>query len=587
MLIYPVILLGLAFICSVTIPVYAQSSDWTELSLPNNANLVSALYANGNTVLAARSRSLQNVGVYRSTDRGQSWTEISGFEKNLDGSMVWSFVAANGAIYATGRGVMRSLDDGLTWTPLNNGLRTRFEPNVAAPIGYLAVNGHTLAAAVLATYQSVFISTDGGANWSEQLTGLPFGLGFGYGPLAFSEGNLLMQVAGPLYRYRPDTRSWTTMNANNPYFERNSLMALGKNYYGIGTGAGRVQQVFRSSDGGANWTGFVRGLPMGSFIADFSRVLGLTTDGNWFYVMATAGGNSPQPSGPVPSSLYFSDDEGETWGLVGKPLGFEGAFLDRSFPNPLAVSGADVYVASGTKLYRTTLQAPVVSSASYRALDVTRGGIATVFGANLTMATSAASADASIAEVTVQVTDSAGQQRNAFVFFASPGQINFQIPPETATGLAAVTLAGTNQAWRANVYAAAPSLFTADASGKGLPAGVALRVKADGTQSYEPLYQLDTQNKLVAVPLDVSRVDETVFLVLFGTGLRGRSELAKVTARIGNVNIPVDYAGPTPGFIGLDQANLRLPRSLTGRGEAEIELQADGKKANAVKISFR
>ena len=61
----------------------------------------------------------------------------------------------------------------------------------------------------------------------------------------------------------------------------------------------------------------------------------------------------------------------------------------------------------------------------------------------------------------------------------------------------------------------------------------------------------------------------------------------KVTARIGGVSVPVDYAGPTPGFVGLDQANLRLPRTLAGRGEAEIELQADGKKANAVKAAFK
>jgi len=38
----------------------------------------------------------------------------------------------------------------------------------------------------------------------------------------------------------------------------------------------------------------------------------------------------------------------------------------------------------------------------------------------------------------------------------------------------------------------APSLFTADASGQGV-AAIALLVKADGSQSYEPIAQFDIE----------------------------------------------------------------------------------------------
>ena len=579
--------------CAIARPLYAQSSDWAELPLPNTGN-VSALHVNGDTLLAARGIGLRNNGVYRSTDKGQSWTEVSGFEKNTDGSVVGCFVAANNALYATGRGVMRSMDGGLTWMPLNNGLRLRFLPDAIPPIGCLAINGEMLAATAGFPYQSVFISTDGGANWGEQNTGLPVGTNFIYGPAVFGENNLLMQVSFRLFRYRQDARSWTLVGPANtlgfPFIQRNSLIARGKNLFIIAADNTSLQQVFRSSDGGTSWTGFMRGLPTGRF-PSFSRVLGLTTDGNWLYATATAGTDSPLPSSaPAPTNLYLSDDEGETWGAASKSLGFDGNFITQSQVNPLALSGADVYAANGTKLFRTTLQPPAVSSASYRALDVTSGGIATVFGSNLATATQTVEADApaaQLADVTVQVTDSAGRQRNAFVFFASPTQINFQIPPESATGLAAVSLAGTNQVWRANVATTAPSLFTADASGKGLPAGVALRVKADGAQSYEAIFQYDAQNNPVALPLDVSRADETVYLVLFGTGIRGRSDLAKVTAQVGGLNALVEYAGISPGFVGLDQINLRLPRALAGRGEVEIELQADGKKTNPVKAAFK
>jgi hypothetical protein len=58
------------------------------------------------------------------------------------------------------------------------------------------------------------------------------------------------------------------------------------------------------------------------------------------------------------------------------------------------------------------------------------------------------------------------------------------------------------------------------------------------------------------------------------------------TERVGDTNAPVEYAGPVQGLVGLDQLNLRLPRTLAGRGEAAVEVQTDGKKANPVKVLF-
>jgi uncharacterized protein (TIGR03437 family) len=585
------LLSGYFLFCLAVPSLRAQSSDWAELPLPSTGN-ISALYANGNLVLAARTIGLKNTGVYRSTDAGQSWAEVSGFETNTDGSIVGCFVAANNALYATGRGVRRSNDGGLTWTPLNNGLIVSFLPGVVAPIGCLAVNGETLVATAGAPYQAVFLSTDGGASWRERPIGLPVGTNFIYGPVAFSEGNLLLWVVSQFYRYRTDTGGWVRVSPPNgvgyPLRGRNSFVARGKNLFIIGQDNNPPQQVFRSVDGGTSWTGFMRGLPTNQ-IAGFNRLFDLVSDGELLYASATAGESLTMPSPTSPGNVYFSDDEGETWGVATKPLALDNGLLRQNFSyllSPIAVSGTVVYAANGEKLYRTTLLPPAVSAASYRALDVTGGSIAAIFGNNLATA-STVEVDAPLADVTVQVTDSAGRQRNAFLFAATPTQINFQIPPEIAPGLATVSLAGTNQVWRANVAAVAPSLFTADMSGSGLPAGLALRIKNDGTQSYEALFQYDAQNRPVALPLDVSRADETVFLVLFGTGVRGRSVLAQVTAKVGDTNAPVEYAGPVQGLVGLDQLNLRLPRTLAGRGEVTVEIQADSKKANPVRVLFK
>lgn len=62
---------------------------------------------------------------------------------------------------------------------------------------------------------------------------------------------------------------------------------------------------------------------------------------------------------------------------------------------------------------------------------------------------------------------------------------------------------------------------------------------------------------------------------------------AKVAAKAGGQTLPVEFAGAVPDFVGLDQINLRLPRQLAGRGEAQIVFEADGRMANQVRITIQ
>ena len=41
------------------------------------------------------------------------------------------------------------------------------------------------------------------------------------------------------------------------------------------------------------------------------------------------------------------------------------------------------------------------------------------------------------------------------------------------------------------------------------------------------------------------------------------------------------------GYVGLDQINLRIPRSLAGSGEAEVKVMIDGQSANPVRINIK
>ncbi|MDQ3013195.1 MAG: right-handed parallel beta-helix repeat-containing protein [Acidobacteriota bacterium] len=239
-----------------------------------------------------------------------------------------------------------------------------------------------------------------------------------------------------------------------------------------------------------------------------------------------------------------------------------------------------------------------VSAASYSGAAFAPEAITVAFGTGLATSTLVANTTplpVTLAWTTVKVRDNAGIERAAPLFFVSPTQINYQIPPGTATGAASLTITNANGAaaqGSIQIAMVAPGLFTANASGQGVAAALALRVKADGTQAYEPVAQFDAaRQQFVARPIDLGpdlgNATDQVFLILYGTGLRYRSALSAVGVKAGGIDAPVSFAGAIAGFAGLDQINARLPRSLVGRGEVDVMLTVDGQAANTVKISIK
>jgi uncharacterized protein (TIGR03437 family) len=77
---------------------------------------------------------------------------------------------------------------------------------------------------------------------------------------------------------------------------------------------------------------------------------------------------------------------------------------------------------------------------------------------------------------------------------------------------------------------------------------------------------------------------EQVRLVLYGTGIRGRSALERVAI----LGTTPEYAGAAPGFVGLDQVNVLIPRSFAGQqGAVQVSLTADGVQSKLVTLTFR
>jgi uncharacterized protein (TIGR03437 family) len=235
-----------------------------------------------------------------------------------------------------------------------------------------------------------------------------------------------------------------------------------------------------------------------------------------------------------------------------------------------------------------------VSAASFTGETLAPASIVAAFGSELATQVLAANKvplPVELAGTVVSVQDALGQVHQAPLFFVSGSQVNYLLPEKAAHGPALVMIQSGNKhisVQFVQIAPVAPALFTANANGAGVATGLILRVKANGQQVYESFAQLDPQTKkFVARPIDMSDASEAVYLVFYGTGFRYRSKLEAVTVEIGGVQINADFAGKVGGLEGLDQLNVLAPHILAGRGEVEVLLTVDGKKANPVKLVFK
>ena len=235
-----------------------------------------------------------------------------------------------------------------------------------------------------------------------------------------------------------------------------------------------------------------------------------------------------------------------------------------------------------------------VSAASFLSERLATDSIIASFGVGMATTTRVAESlplPTNLAGTQVAIRDRNDAVRNVGIFFVSPEQVNFLMPSGLAEGPALITVTsgdGTLLTGAIEIRKTAPGLFAANADGKGVATAQALRVKADGSQIYEPVARFDSgSGRFVAAPIDFGEESDRLFLVLFGTGWRNRSALAGVEIKIGGVAVAALYAGAQGDLLGVDQINLELPRSLAGRGEVEISVKVDGVSANAVKVHFK
>jgi len=183
------------------------------------------------------------------------------------------------------------------------------------------------------------------------------------------------------------------------------------------------------------------------------------------------------------------------------------------------------------------------------------------------------------------------------LYFAAANQINYQVPSATAPGAATVVVLredGIASYGSVNVAAAAPALFTADASGKGQAAAQ----NADFSRNGDP-----------AANSQAKRARKGDYVVFYGTGcgaqfvnannnqpltikdgeaatsdpLAATSALPTVT--VGGKAATVYFSGLSPGFVGLWQLNVQVPNDAPSGASVEVVVSFGGKTGNRVTIA--
>jgi uncharacterized protein (TIGR03437 family) len=232
----------------------------------------------------------------------------------------------------------------------------------------------------------------------------------------------------------------------------------------------------------------------------------------------------------------------------------------------------------------------VVNGASFAA-PLAPGMIASLFGTGLASTTALASS--SPLPVTLAGASLQMEGFSAPLFFASPAQINFQVPWEVqGRTSAALTLAagGTWVTATVPISSTAPAIFSTNSTGRGqgaillTPGGEI--AAARGSISGRTTRPARRGEDISIYCIGLGPVSNTP-----RTGAPAASNplsqaLTLPGALIGNVPAAVTFAGLAPGFVGLYQVNAQIPQSALTGDAVSVVLSIGGTTSNTVTISI-
>ncbi len=577
-------------------------------------------------------------GVFESTDGGANWISSSAGMRGADINDV-AVDPSNGQIaYAAtdGGGMFKTTDGGATWSEAHNNLQHQ-EPGVLV---IDPANPSTIYVGSVdpsdRTNGALSRTTDGAETWNVLQGGAPI-FALATHP---SDGQTLWigsntgfyGTASGLYLSRSGGAGFTQIYGDNGILSGQEIRGIAvdpqnpRNVYVLGADLYGGYYFFWSDDEGAEFRATIStatpllGIavdPSNSkrvFVTSFGAGLLRSTDGGQAQFQQVNDGlpstdsltdvfslafdprNSATMLVATGLGVYRSDNGGDAWSPAN--TGLENVAIRRIVIGPngeayAAAVDAGVWVStdlgeSWHPTARAALEtAGLTHAASFRAGAVASEQIASLFGGPFTDRTEAAQSiplPTSLAGVSLTVTDSQGVTRDAPLFFASQGQINFQVPEGTALGTATVnvrTAQAEGLSIQIEVVKTAPGLFAAAGTGEG-PAAANSQLYSNGAGGpVTPVYSV-SDGAIQLTPLDLGGDGDQLVLILYGSGIRNYG--GSIQATIDGVEASVIGVAPQGQFVGLDQVNILVPRSLLGAGVVEVRLTVDGVSTNVVTV---
>ncbi|HWR15790.1 MAG TPA: hypothetical protein VN577_13265 [Terriglobales bacterium] len=231
---------------------------------------------------------VEDAAMFRSTDGGVSWHEMSGLRGHGTGPQ-WQPGAGGMGLHTividrnnpnrmfiaiSAAGAFRTEDGGKTWKPINRGLRSQYIPNPDAEVGHcvhrIAMHPARPNTLYMQKHWDVMRTDDAGDNWREVSGNLPTDFGF------------VIDV----HANEPETIYVIPIKSDSEHFPLDGAL-----------------KVFRSRTGGGEWEPLTKGLPQKdcyvNILRDAMAVDSLDKCGVYF---GTTGGQ-----------VYCSSDAGDSW----------------------------------------------------------------------------------------------------------------------------------------------------------------------------------------------------------------------------------------------------------------------------------